>query len=176
MLALCVVATVACGVAAVDGASGASGASESGPESENRTLVVADAESETRLFAVPVRDGDEVVLSYTHSVEKSTVEDVYVVEGTDLRMDRTVFASFGAGLPSEADATLTEDGFVVSVDRTYERVYVSTGRIAGHELVVGDRRYDLVERSNASTVTLSVEERADVTHPDDRSRAGGACP
>lgn len=129
------------------------------PAEGNVTLVVAADESGERLLEVPVSDGDEIVLSYTHSVEKTAVKDVYTVDGTDLRMVRMVFSSYGAGLPSEAAVTRTEDGFVVSVDRSFERLHVVPGSIAGHELVVGDRRYDLVERSDGSPVVVFVADR-----------------
>ena len=126
----------------------------------NRTLVVADAETNESLLDVPVTDGDELTLAYTHSVEKTDVEDVYEIDGTELQMDRTVFSSYGAGLPSEAAVNRTDDGFVVSVDRSYDRVYVAPGSIAGHVLHVGGECYDLVDRSDGSTVVLFVEERA----------------
>lgn len=137
-----------------------------GSDAANATLVVADADSDDRLLEVPVDEDEEIVLTYTHSVEKTDVEDVYVAEDGELRMDRTVFSSYGAGLPSEAPVDRTEDGFVVSVDHTFEEIHVTTGWVAGHELLVGEEAYDLVDRSNGSTVVLSVEER---------SNGSGAC-
>lgn len=126
---------------------------------DDRTLVVADAETNESLLEIPVTEGDDVTLAYTHSVDRTDVEDVYAVDGTDLRMDRTVFSSYGAGLPSEAEVERTDDGFVVSVDRSFERIYVAPGSVAGHVLRVDDRCYDLVERSGGSTVVLFVDDR-----------------
>lgn len=126
---------------------------------QNPTLLVADAETNESLLTVPVSDGDEVTLAYEHSVEKSPIEDIYVVDGTNLQMDRMVFSSYGAGLPSEAPVNHTDDGFVVSVDRSFESVHVAPGEIAGHVLFVDDECFDLVELSGGSTVTLSVEDR-----------------
>lgn len=127
------------------GAVVASGATE-------RTLVVADADSGEPLLEVPVDEGDEVILSYTHSVEKTSVQDVYVVDGTELRADRMVFHSHGAGLPSDEPIERTDDGFVIAGEGSHERIVVSPGSIAGHELLVDGERYDLVERSNGSVV------------------------
>ncbi|MHC3439342.1 DUF1850 domain-containing protein [Natrialbaceae archaeon A-gly3] len=168
VLAVCVATAVAVGNGAV--VAGADGGLESGDghgNNENATVVVADADSDERLLEVPVDEGEEIVLAYTHSVEKTDVEDVYVVEDGELRMDRMVFSSYGAGLPSEAAIDRTEDGFVVSVDRIFEEVHVTTGWVAGHELLVGEEAYDLVERANGSTVVLSVDDRPD---------GGGECP
>ncbi|WP_436346410.1 DUF1850 domain-containing protein [Natronorubrum sp. FCH18a] len=125
--------------------------------SADKTLVVTDADTDERLLEVPVDDKDQVTLSYTHSVEKTTVEDIYVVDGTRLRMERMVFHSHGAGLPSDAPIERTEEGFVLELDETYEELGVVPGSIAGHELVVGDERYDLVALSDGPVVITLVD-------------------
>lgn len=124
------------------------------------TFVVADADSGEQLLTAPVDEGTEVALAYTHSVEKTPVRDVYVVDGTDLHMVRMEFHSYGAGLPAGADVERTDDGLVASFDRTYDRLYVSPGSIANHTLIVGDDRYDLVELSDGDDVVFSVTERS----------------
>lgn len=125
---------------------------------DGKTLVVADADTGEHLIEAPVDDGTEVTLSYTHSVEKTPVDDVYVVDGTELRMDRMVFYSHGAGLPTDGPIEETEDGFVVYPNASYAELNVVPGSVAGHELTVGDERYDLVARSDGPVV-LSVDER-----------------
>lgn len=122
-------------------------------------LVVSDQETGEELLVTPVDDGTTVTLEYMHSVEKTTVRDVYVVDDGNLRMTRMKFSSFGWGLPSRADIDgRTADGeyFVTFEDRTYEHIGVVPGRVAGHTLTVGDEEYDLVERSNATTVQITV--------------------
>ncbi|MCU4751712.1 DUF1850 domain-containing protein [Halobacteria archaeon AArc-curdl1] len=133
------------------------------------TLVVADAETGETLLEIPVEDRDTVTLAYTHSVEKTTIEDVYVVDGTTLRMTEMRFQSHGAGLPSDESVHRDGEWFVVDRDDRYETVRVAPGAIAGHELVLerdqhGDeqddtteKRYDLVERSDGP-VTLTIRE------------------
>ncbi|MDQ2051850.1 DUF1850 domain-containing protein [Natronolimnohabitans sp. A-GB9] len=123
-----------------------------------RTLVVADADTGERLLEEPVDDGTDVTLSYTHSVERTPVEDVYVVDGTTLRMERMVFHSHGAGLPTDDRIERTDEGFVYPVNDTYEEVIVAPGSIAGHELVVDGERHDLVAMADGSVV-ISVTER-----------------
>lgn len=126
-----------------------------------RALVVSDASTGERLLAVPVSAGDRVTLAYTHSVEKTPVRDVYAVRGTRLEMVRMEFASYGAGLPAHADVRRTGDGsFVFDPPGVYERIHVQPGRVAGHELVVAGRRYDLFALSGGDAVTLSVARRS----------------
>ena len=124
-----------------------------------RVLVVEDADTGDSLLAVPVHEGSTVTLAYTHSVEKTPVEDVYTVNGT--RLDNTLmrFESYGWGLPARANVTLRNGWFVFDPDRSYEEFYVKPGRVAGHTLTVDGRTYDLVELSNASSVRISVERR-----------------
>lgn len=120
-------------------------------------VVVTDGEGET-LLAVPVEPGDSVVLAYTHSVEKTPVRDVYEVRESGLVLTRTEFQSYGAGLPSTADVTLENGTFVHEVPATDPGpLAVSPGEVAGHELVVGDERIDLVDRADGETVVLAVE-------------------
>ncbi|MFU8867720.1 DUF1850 domain-containing protein [Natronococcus sp.] len=115
-----------------------------------RTLVVADAATEERLLEIPVDDGEEVTLAYTHSVERTPVEDVYAVDGDELRAVKSVFHSFGAGLPT--DVTRTDEGYVAEGSGRHDELYVVPGSIAGHELVVGDDRYDLVAVADGGVV------------------------
>lgn len=132
---------------------------DAGVDSSVATVVAVDDEG-VELLAVPVREGTEVTIEYTHSVERTLVTDVYVVDGDDLVMDRMLFSSYGAGLPSTAPVERAGDRYVYRPDdRRYGTLTVSTGPVAGHELVVDGARYDLVERSGGGTVHLSVEDR-----------------
>lgn len=130
-------------------------------------LVVADASTGEELVVTDVEDGTTVVLEYQHSVEKTTVRDVYVVDGDELRMTRTEFSSYGWGLPSREaiDGRTANGAFVVAFEnRTYDELFVSPGSIAGHTLTVGETTYDLVERSNETTVRIAVTREQSIRH------------
>lgn len=124
-------------------------------DSPDSILVVEDAETGRTLLGLPVENGTTVSLNYTHSVEKTRVVDTYEVRGDRLVMTRMEFSSFGAGLPSRADVHRTDEGtYAFDPPGAYEELYVKPGQVAGHRLKVGDRSFDLVELSNASTVRL----------------------
>lgn len=167
VLVASVVGVGALGAASPGAATPGAGTSETTAEcagadsAADRVLVVADAETGERLLEVPVAEGSTVALNYTHSVEKTPVLDVYEVNGTELEMVRMEFHSFGAGLPSRADVNVTDEGtFVFDPDGSYDHIYVKPGEIAGHELLVDDRRYDLVALSEARSVNLYVTNRS----------------
>lgn len=130
-----------------------------GAATTDRVLVVEDAANGDRLLTVPVDDTTTVTLAYTHSVERTPVEDVYAVNGT--RLDNTLmrFQSYGWGLPAGADVTLRDGWFVYDPDRSFEELHVKPGHVAGHRLTVDGTTYDLVALSNATAVRIAVEPR-----------------
>ncbi|MFC7222425.1 DUF1850 domain-containing protein [Halalkalicoccus sp. GCM10025322] len=129
--------------------------------STNERMLVVASDGGKVLLTEPVTDGTTVRLEYTHSVEKTPVADVYVVDGTTLRMTHMEFDSYGAGLPANAPVERAADGqgYIYELNRTYDRLDVSPGERAGHQLVIDGARYDLVERSGGENVSIYVTER-----------------
>ena len=125
-----------------------------------QTLVVSTVEDGDVLVTAPVQEDTRVALAYTHSVERSRVVDTYRVRDGRLEMTRMEFESYGWGLPADANVTRVDGVFVYDPPGTFETVTVKPGRIAGHRLHVGDRTYDLVNRSDARAVTITVERRS----------------
>jgi hypothetical protein len=124
-----------------------------------QALVVEDADSGEELLRVPVEENTTVALEYTHSVEKTRVLDAYAVHGDELVMTRMEFQSYGWGLPARVNVSQENGSFVFDPDGSYEELYVKPGRIAGHELHVGDRTYDLVALSDANSVRMYIADR-----------------
>ncbi|WP_144798631.1 DUF1850 domain-containing protein [Halorubrum depositum] len=129
------------------------------PVTGERTLVVTDDDG-AELLATPVGDETEIVIEYTHSVEKTLVRDVYVASDDGLVMTRMEFSSFGAGLPSQADVTERDGRYVYDPpSTTYETLHLKTGAVADHDLIVGGERYDIAAMSDDGAVELTVERR-----------------
>ena len=126
----------------------------------DRALVVEDAATGERLLAAAVEDGSTVAIEYTHSVERSRVVDVYVVDGDRLVTTRMEFQSYGWGLPATADVEVANGTFVARPDWSGPELYVAPGRIADHRLHVDGRRYDLVARSDGHPVRITVGRRS----------------
>lgn len=122
-------------------------------------LVVTDPDTDTTLLTIPVDDGTTVTLAYTHSVEKTPVEDQYTVDDTTLDNTRMRFKSYGWGLPANANVTLDDGWFVYDPDRRYDHITIQTGAIAGHELHVDDNTYDLVALADGDAITITLEDR-----------------
>ena len=131
-----------------------------GATSGGRVLVVSDVASGERLLEVPVENGTLVALEYTHSVEETRVLDGYTVRGDRLVMTSMEFESYGWGLPARASVHEANGSFRFDPDYASEQLIVKPGRIADHELRVGERTYDLVALSDTRAVRLSIERRS----------------
>lgn len=135
------------------------GAVAAGGGTSEQVLVVTDDDGD-ELLVTPVADDAEVVVAYTHSVERTDVRDVYVVRDGKLVMTRMEFSSYGAGLPSTVPVTRSGDRYVYEPpEQEYDPLRISTGAVADHDLVVGDERYDLAERADGGNVEIRVETR-----------------
>ncbi|ADJ13495.1 DUF1850 domain-containing protein [Halalkalicoccus jeotgali] len=135
----------------------------------DRVLVVEDAATGERLIETPVENGTVVALEYTHSVEKTRVLDAFTVRGDELVMTRMEFESYGWGLPAGAEVTRENGTFSFDPSYASEELVVKPGRTAGHRLHVDSQTYDLVERSDARAVRLSIERRSVLDATLDRS-------
>jgi len=91
------------------------------------------------------------------------VYDVYQVDGTTLVNTRMEFESYGWGLPARVNVTNVDGTLVYQPPggiTELDGLSVSPGRIAGHTLVVGDQRYDLVAATDGSDVRIHIERRS----------------
>jgi hypothetical protein len=103
------------------------------------------------LVEVPVREGDLISVNYTHSVEKTPVNETYVVDKDGrLALSFATFESSGVGLPSDAsyDVRQYDNGtFIVSnFNRTYDSVTYGTGNISRHRVIIDNTEYDIFDK------------------------------
>lgn len=103
-------------------------------------LCIRDAAG-ALVAAWPLREGDDFAIRYTHSVALTPVEDHFVIKDGGIRLDRTVYQDFGAGLPSapEPGQHMSSGGgrIVMSgYDRPLPSFDVRVGRVAGHALLL----------------------------------------
>ena len=84
-------------------------------------------------------------ISYTHSVNKGRVKDFYKSKGRKLVCGRTVFVSYGAGIPEpqEIPGALfksTDEGYEISnINRTVDKLVMAVGFVANHAVSIQDK-------------------------------------
>ena len=79
-------------------------------------LIISDQEEPDRVYLIQeVRPGDQIQISWTHSIEKSTWMDTLIVsEDAQLYLEETRFQSFGAGMPFTTEGqVMLKDGYVI---------------------------------------------------------------
>ncbi len=102
-------------------------------------LVVRTVKPEKTVLCARMNDGEEWMISYTHSVNRRPVEDFLRIEGSGLRILRSRFDAFGAGIPEtstpENPLRVMADGRLeYTVNRPVQEVIIFVGRVAGHVL------------------------------------------
>ena len=81
-------------------------------------LVICDKDTAAECVRETVYPGDEIVIHWRHSVEKTIWEEKLLIEkNKTFTLIETKFQSFGAGVPNEKEGSVkVEDGFVIMGD------------------------------------------------------------
>jgi len=92
-----------------------------------------------------------IEISFTHSLNLSPVTDIIEWTGGDLVVRKSVFSTFGAGIPVPADGIGTElisvDGHyeLVGIDKHMKNVIIMTQEIPNHRIALNGREVFLTE-------------------------------
>ncbi len=116
--------------------------------------MIQDGQTLSYHFLVP---GEGFSLTYNHSVEKTPVVEIYKVKlNGGFIMDKTIFESYGAGLPLETRNFSSENGKFILDDMNIKikdlRVRVS--RTPGQIIKIGEKKYDLQEVSRPGELII----------------------
>ena len=64
-------------------------------------LILEDDETGEIYSKIPVENFDEFEITFTHSVNKTPVTDIYQIREGDIYLTGNIYYSFGAGVPTE---------------------------------------------------------------------------
>ncbi|HBV97502.1 MAG: hypothetical protein JL50_07985 [Peptococcaceae bacterium BICA1-7] len=108
-------------------------------------LVVADRDSYPVLFFA-LTGKKEFSLYYTHSVQKTPVQENFFVDQEDrLLLTSTEYESLGVGTPFLPDEgkLVNQQGkyFLSGLSRHFEEVDLGASPIAGHALIIKNKKY-----------------------------------
>lgn len=114
-------------------------------------LVLCYSENDEVIRTFDVSEGTEFSVEFIHSVNKSPVKDVFVVRDGKIYADRTIYATFGAGVQTEVEEGQTlgydeEGNMIVSgFDMEFPRVNCIVGTVYDHVLEIGGESISLTE-------------------------------
>jgi hypothetical protein len=129
-------------------------------------LVVRTVKAEKTVLCARVSDGEEWMISYTHSVNRRPVQDFLRIEGSGLRIVRSRFDTFGAGIPetstTENPLRVMADGWLeYTVNRPVPDITIFVGRVAGHKLHIKGREISFTSLAEPGmALHFSVEKRS----------------
>ncbi len=87
----------------------------------------------------------EVELRYIHSVARTPVHEYFTVDNNRFILYKTVFESYGAGLPLDGGDFRRENGRFVQEGQNIklEQLIIRVSRTKGQEIIVAGKVYDL---------------------------------
>ncbi len=122
-------------------------------------LEISSVKAGDILWSIPMKAGEEFILSFTHSVNKRPVYDTLKVQGDHLVIVKSVYDSFGAGMPegttAEGQLMVLPDGWLQwSVAHPVPEVIVRVGEVANHTLMIKARTFPLTELAEPGTALV----------------------
>ena len=106
------------------------------------------------------------MISYTHSVNRRPVYDFLRVEGNGIRILRSRYDAFGAGMPEtstpENPLRVGPDGWLeYTVNRSVRDLTIFVGRVAGHALNIKGRNIPFISLAEpGKSLRFFVEKRS----------------
>ncbi len=110
-----------------------------------------------------MREGEEFILSFVHSVNRRPVYDTFRVEGNRILIVKSRYDSFGAGMPEASmggmELRVGEDGWLEwIVNRPVPEVTFFVGWVANHSLRLKNRDVPLTRLAEPGTlVSLRIQ-------------------
>jgi len=129
-----------------------------------RELVLTDEDSGEVYLRLPLRDGDEFSVTYTHSVHLTPVTETYEVRDRDIYVVAARFYTFGAGMQTEYPEGVSwsygEDGGIVLTGYNIycKDLIYCVSKLYDHVLTYRGRDYSLGELcGRGSLVDFDIE-------------------
>lgn len=116
-----------------------------------RMNLVVEAGNHRILQCWDIHPGSEFVITYTHSVNKTPVDEYFRIrEDYTMVLTKTAFRSFGVGIPNELVAGEELRKFpdrmeIVNINRVIPQIVLAVGTVANHQIIVGGHRVKMTD-------------------------------
>ena len=119
-------------------------------------LIMANAYTDEIYFQEPLEDDGVFSVSYTHSVNKTNVEEYYRLEDGDLYLFEARYRSFGAGVATEIAPGQTlryEDGYMLIENIHYKipSLVYKVGTVSDPLIHIGQQTWHMKELAPSLT-------------------------
>ncbi|WMJ78754.1 MULTISPECIES: DUF1850 domain-containing protein [unclassified Sedimentibacter] len=103
---------------------------------------------------------DSFSLGYMHSVMKTPAEEFFRVNAdNEIVLEKTVYESFGVGLPFLADKNdfeIKDDKFILYTDSVFKEINMIISPIPEHWLQIGDMKYELTNILKEKNCSITI--------------------
>ena len=112
-------------------------------------LTMKDYQTDQVYLEVPLGEDHIFSISYTHSVNKSMVEEYYLLENGTITLIKARYHHFGAGVATELREgeylTYDDEGFMVinNMHLSIPQLVYKVGTVSDHILHIGDKSWHL---------------------------------
>ncbi|MGE4284112.1 MAG: DUF1850 domain-containing protein [Clostridia bacterium] len=110
-----------------------------------RKFVLIEEKTGKVLYYTDIKPYDTFTVTYTHSVNKSPVDDVFEIQPDySIMVKKTIYRSFGAGVPYEIDKgqvlNIYDDRMEIdNINLPLEKYLLFVGTIAEHKLMIHEQ-------------------------------------
>ncbi|MGE5652962.1 MAG: DUF1850 domain-containing protein [Bacillota bacterium] len=137
-----------------------------------QSLEISDRKSGQILAVAPVHTGEQFTISFTHSIAKTPVDEVFVVgPGREIIVTETIYESFGAGLPfdteGEQQQLITANGKyrLTNLDRHLPEFLQAVGTVANHQLIINGKQIPFTQFAQpGESVRIRVRMQSPLTY------------
>jgi len=104
-----------------------------------------------RLFSWPIKTGDCFEVSFIHSLNLSPITDIIEWTGNRMVVRKSIFKTFGAGVPTPSDGIGTELIFVdghyelLGIDKSMSSFTIMTQDVPAHRVSLNGREASLLD-------------------------------
>ena len=116
------------------------------------------------LLVWPISAGECFEVTYTHSLNLSSVTDIIEWTGRDMVVVKSVFKTFGAGIPVPADwigseLLFTGDHYeLIGIDKHMQGFSIITQQVPNHKITFNEREAFLLDIAESGTpITITVK-------------------
>lgn len=126
-------------------------------------VLVVGEDHKPPAILVPLIEEHQITLEYFHSVQKSPVQEHFVlVPGNDLKLVSTTYQTLGVGLPflsGEGDLVNDKGTFrLTGLNRVFREIRLAVMPVTYQGLVYGSKHYTFGDYfKSGSLVTISVQ-------------------
>jgi len=125
---------------------------------KGRLLVVQNNTTGHKIeFYLPER---QFSLGYIHSVMKTPAEEFFRInENNEIVLEKTVYESFGVGLPFLADGNdfeIEDSKFILKTNYALKEINMIISPIPEHWLRIGDMKYELMDILKVKNSSITI--------------------